>query len=129
MRKIVKEWLRRGEDDEAYARSLLRDRDVAPWGIGFHAQQMAEKFLKAYLVSVKADFPKVHQLDRLLKLCAEVDQAFANKDLVKNARSLSEHYYAERYPGTMQEVTWSEAEQALLQAEEIKEFVLKKIKE
>jgi HEPN domain-containing protein len=39
--------------------------------IAFHAQQCAEKYLKAYLVSQKVDFPYTHSIATLLKLCGK----------------------------------------------------------
>jgi len=39
--------------------------------IAYHAQQCAEKYLKAYLVSAGVDFPYTHNISRLLELCEQ----------------------------------------------------------
>ena len=49
-RELFEKWMRRAEEDLAVAEQLLSD-DVPYFGsIGFHAQQAAEKFLKAFRV-------------------------------------------------------------------------------
>jgi HEPN domain-containing protein len=39
--------------------------------IAYHAQLCAEKYLKAFLVYHRIDFPYTHDIGRLLELCAE----------------------------------------------------------
>ena len=49
--ELVRKWLTRAEEDPAVANQLSTD-DVPYFGaIGYHAQQVAEKFMKAFLVS------------------------------------------------------------------------------
>ena len=45
---------------------------------GFHAQQAAEKLLKAWLVLLGESYPYTHNLARLLKLLQEKDITSAN---------------------------------------------------
>ena len=64
-----KPWIRKAEQDYAAALTLSRKRksplsDV----VCFHAQQCAEKYLKAFLVSWRIYFPKAHDLIELLNL-------------------------------------------------------------
>lgn len=120
------DWLEKANDDLAYARSIFKAKDAAAWGVGFHAHQMVEKILKGFLVSQDRDFPKIHQLDRLLELCAETDSSFHGlSDIIQ---PLDSYYIEQRYPADMPEYTWKEVEGALRSAEEIKEFVLEKLK-
>lgn len=124
--ELVEEWIKKALDDEAYARILLQERDLAAWGVGVHLHQMAEKLLKAFLVASGKKFPKIHHLGRLLSLCAEVEPDF--NDFQDAAPKLNSYYLTERYPGSLPEVTWKEIEESFHSTEEIKEFVLKKIK-
>jgi HEPN domain-containing protein len=39
----------------------------------FHAQQAAEKYLKAYLVFLEQDFPKTHALEDLVLIASSKD--------------------------------------------------------
>ena len=47
--------------------------------VGFHAQQSAEKFIKAFLVSRQTEFPKTHDIALLRQLVARVDPDLAEK--------------------------------------------------
>jgi len=44
----------------------------------FHAQQAAEKSIKAYLTAQDMDFPFIHNLEKLVELCAQLDPAFSS---------------------------------------------------
>jgi hypothetical protein len=57
-----KEWLAHAESDLNLAR-LAKDRDnVLPEQVCFHAQQAAEKALKAVLLHHKIEFPFIHDI-------------------------------------------------------------------
>lgn len=122
---IFEEWIKRAQDDELNARSILTHRDGTPGGVCFLSQQIAEKYLKAFLVKIKGEFPKVHHLEYLLKICAEIDNDFMS--LKDDAVLLSDFYVESRYPGDYPEFTWQEAEKAYESAKRIKELVLQKI--
>jgi HEPN domain-containing protein len=64
-------WVQRAE--EAYAIAAASVRRKQPWTYGacFHAQQCAEKYLKAILVAQGQEFPKVHDLLALNTLCIQ----------------------------------------------------------
>lgn len=86
---------------------------------------MAEKYLKAFLVEKKKEFPKVHHLEYLLNLCININQSLI--ELKDDAVMLSEFYVISRYPGDYSEFTWQDAENAYKAAKKIKEFILKKL--
>jgi HEPN domain-containing protein len=44
--------------------------------VGFHAQQCAEKALKAYLTFHRVSFERRHDLNYLIDLCAPLDPGF-----------------------------------------------------
>ena len=123
----VEEWVKKAKDDELNACSILTHRDGTPNCVCFLSQQMAEKYLKAFLVYKKKWFPKIHPLDRLVELCIKLDFSF--KELKEDAIFLTEFYVPARYPGDYPEFDWEEAEQALEATERIRDFVLNKIKE
>ena len=59
----VRQWLAYADDDLRVARHALSMQETPPFRvIGFHAQQCAEKHLKAYLVFHGVDFPFTHSL-------------------------------------------------------------------
>ncbi|MBC7225859.1 MAG: HEPN domain-containing protein [Thermoflexales bacterium] len=67
-----KAWVARAEEDYRLAQSALRRKRPLLYGACFHAQQCAEKYLKALLVLRERDFPKTHDLTALVALCEEV---------------------------------------------------------
>lgn len=123
---LVSEWVRKAADDELSAKDILTDREGAPGTVCFLSQQIAEKYLKGFLVFRGKDFPKVHQLDQLVRLCSKVDVTFMN--LMDGAKFLTEFYVTTRYPGDYPEFTWDIAEQAFEAAIKVKRFVSEKIK-
>lgn len=62
--------LHKARQDELVVERLLGDRDVDDDTLGFHAQQAAEKLLKAVLTSRNVDYPRTHNLGVLVELLA-----------------------------------------------------------
>jgi HEPN domain-containing protein len=58
--------LRKAQEDADAVRKLVPDADIADSVVGFHAQQAAEKALKAVLVATGEDFPWTHDLRHLM---------------------------------------------------------------
>ncbi len=119
------EWLKKAQDDELFAISILKHRDAPANGVCFVSQQMAEKCLKAFLVYTKKKYPKVHALEYLLTLCMESDPLF--KELKEEAIFLDSLYMETRYPSDYPEFSWKDAEDAFAAANKIKDFVMKKL--
>jgi hypothetical protein len=65
--------LRKARQDELALEKLLDDCDIEDDLLGFHAQQAAEKMLKALLAARGVDYPKTHNLRVLIELLAEDD--------------------------------------------------------
>lgn len=62
-------WVHRAEEDWLLACSALRPKVPLTYGATFHAQQYAEKYLKALLVSRQQAFPQTHDMIALYDLC------------------------------------------------------------
>lgn len=123
----AEEWLKKAADDKLFAASILKHRDAPPSGACFHAQQAAEKLLKAFLVFYKKWYPRIHEVDALWELCREIDGSF--DDIKDDVLFLTEFYTEARYPGDYQEHSWEEAEKSFAAALHIEEFILNKIHE
>lgn len=66
MKPITIEWINKAEGDYAVMEREGRVRKHPNFdGVCFHAQQCAEKYLKAWLIEADIDFPKTH--DRVMK--------------------------------------------------------------
>jgi HEPN domain-containing protein len=107
----VHKWLNYGDEDLRLAQHGLSLSSSCPYRlIAFHAQQCAEKHLKAYLVFRGIDFPYTHNISRLLELCGE-EAPWAESLL--DAEELSPFATTVRYPGEEEEVTEQEAVRAI----------------
>lgn len=124
--KNYEEWFKKAEEDRLNANSILTHRDGAPSGVCFLSQQVAEKYLKGFLIFLNKEFPKVHDLLELESLIFLVNHEIKNHE--KELDLLSTFYVETRYPGDYPEFTWQDAEQAYAAALNIKKFVLDKIK-
>ncbi|MBM3955731.1 MAG: HEPN domain-containing protein [Planctomycetota bacterium] len=62
--------LHKAKQDELALEKLLDDQDIEDDLLGFHAQQAAEKMLKALLVRRAVDYPKTHNIRVLIELLA-----------------------------------------------------------
>lgn len=67
----VRQWIERAEEDLRLANHAMTMKTAVPYRlVAYHAQQCAEKCLKAYLVAGMTDFPYTHNVGALLELCA-----------------------------------------------------------
>jgi HEPN domain-containing protein len=89
-------WLRKADHDLLNIENNLAAKDI-PWDtVCFHAQQVAEKVLKAFLAYHGRDLLKTHDLIALLAQCVTVDRTLS--DLEADCRSLTSYGVAARYP-------------------------------
>jgi HEPN domain-containing protein len=83
---FVQQWLDRARKDLAASDVLLKEGFEDYENVGFHAQQAAEKFIKAFLVRHQIEFPKTHDIVLLRRLVARVDPGLAKKLLAVDAQ-------------------------------------------
>jgi HEPN domain-containing protein len=117
----VWQWLQYGDDDLLLARHGLTLQSSVPYRlIAYHAQQCAEKYLKAYLVFHSIDFPYTHNLSRLIELA---QQARSWPEFILEAEILTPYAITARYPGEDEPVSSDEANQAINIAEKTRGLV------
>lgn len=64
-------WFLKAESDLHTAKSLLEG--AGPYDTAcFHAQQVAEKYLKGFLALMEQPVPRTHNLEELQQLCVEL---------------------------------------------------------
>lgn len=68
MKLETQEWLEKAEGDLKVARREAQTTDPVYDAVCFHAQQCAEKYLKALLEEHNITFPRIHDLVALLSL-------------------------------------------------------------
>ena len=108
---VVRQWVAKAEDDYKLAAYVLTMGQNGPFiGICFHAQQCVEKYIKALLIIHEVDFPKTHDIERLVQLLpptvflpiAMPDQAL-----------LTSYAVTARYPGDDEPVSRADARHAM----------------
>jgi HEPN domain-containing protein len=124
-RTLVQEWLDKSREDLGVADYLLRNRSPYLNAIGFHAQQGAEKALKALLVRHQVEFPKTHNLGELLDLVARVAPVLAGT--LRAATGLNPYGVDARYPGDLPHPTGEDAAQAVRLASQVRDAALQEM--
>jgi HEPN domain-containing protein len=120
-------WIEIAEEDLILAKHAFTIEYNVPYRlIGYHAQQCAEKYLKAFLVSKMIDFPYTHSIDALVNFCpTELDLHTVLADTFE----LTNYAVARRYPGFYINLSKEDAEQAVMLAEKVKKVVGDLLKE
>ena len=102
--------LRAGKHDLTAAPPLLND-------VAFHAQQCAEKSMKAFLVHREQAFRKTHNLTELGGAVARLHPPLS--DLMRSASLMSEFAWRFRYPGDPASVSRDDALRSIELAERV----------
>ncbi len=118
--EVLPQWIERSEEDFHLAQIALRQRKFAAYNsVCFHAQQCAEKYLKAFLVRHKIAFRKTHDLRDLRRQCAEVDRTF---DLLTDSLLLLNQFAIDsRYPGLP--LMKEDAQETVKAMKQVRQFV------
>lgn len=123
--EVVRAWVEKAENDLDNASLVLQAGAGGPMDtVAFHAQQCAEKYLKALLSFRGVDFPKIHDVEELLAL-AGMDEHVAIS--VEEQRLLTDYATVTRYPGDYEPVTVSEARRAVTLARRVRAAVRKEL--
>jgi HEPN domain-containing protein len=109
-------WVHRAEEGWLLARSALRRKVPLTYGATFHAQQCAEKYLKALLVSQRQAFPRTHDVVALHDLCIRHDlNVPVDQDKLER---IAAYAVQVRYPG--EDPTLDEAREAVQIAQAVR---------
>ena len=118
-------WIEKSEDDLLCIENNLAAERV-PWdAVCFHAQQAAEKLLKAFLVHRGRLPNKTHDLVALLTECTELDP-----DLVvleADCKQLTVHAVAPRYPEAFYRPIEAEARRVVEAARRVRSALLARL--
>jgi len=111
-------WLSRAELDLRAADLELGTPEAGLWGdVAFHAQQAAEKALKAFLALHDEPFRKTHSIEELGRACTAIEPSLG--DIVDAAAPLTEFAWKFRYPGDVADPTGEEAGRAVAVARKL----------
>lgn len=125
-RKVC-QWIEIAEEDYRLAVHGMTLSTGTPFRlVAYHAQQCAEKHIKAWLVYNNVDFPFTHNLGFLLTLCLKHTTW---KPELEEAGDLTVYAITTRYPGISERVTEAEAIHAIEIAKKVKDAVLEQLSE
>jgi HEPN domain-containing protein len=98
MKPSTRDWVAKAEEDYLAALDLARRRKRPLWsGVCFHAQQSAEKYLKARLEEAGLPVPRTHDLDVILNGLLTVEPLWAAFRAA--LQTLTDYAVDFRYPG------------------------------
>jgi HEPN domain-containing protein len=100
---------------------MTEDERLLPQILVFHAQQAAEKAIKALLIHHQVEFPRTHVMAILLNLCARA--GYQIPENINDALVLTRYAVATRYPGQEEPVSRDEAREAALIATNVLAWV------
>jgi len=124
MNDLVAEWVEKAEGDYRTAEREWRVRKSPNYdAVCFHAQQCAEKYLKAFLLQRQIPFRPIHDLEVLLGSTIPVSPEF---EFVRDLLLLLNDYAVDiRYPGEV--ATKDEAHAAIKAIRTVRTFVRQRL--
>jgi len=118
-------WLCKADHDLLNINNNLTASQI-PWDtICFHAQQIAEKVLKGFLVYHGGDLVKTHDLVALLAPCVTLDPHLAT--LESDCRALTSFGVAARYPDDLFEPNEEDGREMVEAAKRVRTAILAKL--
>ena len=121
IRSLVAGWMAKADLDFDTAVRLVaeeRFRDI----VVFHAQQAAEKYLKALLTRHQIEFPKTHVIRRLLIILGPVEPGIVEE--LDDANWLSPFGAEIRYPGDRSQTVPGDQLRAQQLAQKVRDAVM-----
>ncbi len=98
MKPLTSEWVDKAEGDfHSLGREIRARKNPNPDAACFHAQQCIEKYLKARLSEADVEFPKIHDLSRLLDMALPYEPLW--EDMRPDLEMLTDCAVDFRYPG------------------------------
>lgn len=123
---FVQQWLDKARSDLRVAEILL-ESDLEHFdNVGFHAQQAAEKFIKALLVRHQIEFPKTHDIEKLRYLADKAHPSISEQ--LRQADVLTPYGVEYRYPGNFVDLSRTQAKGAYQLATHVQQIVVSHLK-
>jgi HEPN domain-containing protein len=122
---VVRQWVQKAENDLKNATYTLRMGKNCPTDtVCFHAQQCAEKYLKALLVLQGLDFPRTHDMSQLIALLPAQSRPTLSPE---EQERLTDYATVTRYPGDYEPISLTETRRALRIARQIRSAIRKRL--
>ena len=116
--QLIRSWVAKAEEDYRCFQNLLKMGDDCPFdAVCFHAQQCVEKYLKARLLYLSIEFPKIHDIAAIIKLLppgSNIPLSGAEQE------KLTDYAWMSRYPGDWEPSTRLNAEEVVALAVKVR---------
>ncbi len=119
--EIPQEWFRNAKSDLRIAEIAMVNPGILFEDACFHAEQCAEKALKALLTHLDISFPRTHAIEVLLDLLATAGIVVPPN--IDEADTLTQYAVQTRYPGKWEAIDREETEKAILIAADVLKWV------
>jgi HEPN domain-containing protein len=124
-REFTREWVRNAENDFRTAKHLFESGEEYAYGVTFHAQQTAEKYLKAFLVWHQIEFIKTHDIAILIESAETIASDIS--ETLGEVPELTPYGVEYRYPGDYPDVTAIDADRAFRLATVVRTEIRKRL--
>jgi len=123
VKKVTKEWINKAENDYKACVLLMAADDPPLDVVGFHCQQVAEKYLKAILVLNQRHVRKIHDLGEIFQECCEIepDLEFLEEDIME----LNDYGPDVRYPFSLIELDTDTIKGAMERIKTVRDYLNK----
>jgi HEPN domain-containing protein len=121
--EFYKQWLIKAQEDWDTVEILIAQENPPKGAVCFHCQQCIEKLLKAILVREQIEFPKTHDIGRLIELVRKFVPGSTEFSL--HAKKLSVYGVDMRYPDEAIEVSTADMKQIFDITEKFRQILLK----
>jgi len=126
--RIVLDWLKRADSDLGFAKAAYKDFDDFYSQMCILCHDAVEKYFKAYVVSKKRRYKRIHDLVTLINDCALIsDQPERFIEIRKECKVLNNYYTPLKYPSHFPFATKKQAKEAIRIAEEIAQLIKEQI--
>jgi len=112
-RGSAEDWLQHAGSDLCLAQVRSDHKGILLETLCFHAQQAAEKALKAVLLSANVEFPRTHSIRTLVE---SLPDGVYRDPVLDEAAVLTEYAVATRYPSELEPLIEEEYEEAVAMA-------------
>ena len=125
------DWIKRAKSNLVIAKNIFKSEYEVFGGevffeeLCFELQQSVEKSLKALLLFHGVEFPKTHDIDRLIKLL-KINSVDIPEEILE-AGILTQYAVRTRYPDDIRRITEEEYKEALEIAEKVYSWVKNQI--
>ncbi len=123
MAEDYQNWLKRAKSNFKIAK-ITKDDDICYEDLCYEAQQCSEKALKALLIYLKQEIPKVHSFHILLE---RLEQYIEIPEEIKDVIELNNYAVQTRYPGDYLSLEKEEYERAIEITGRVLNWVVEKV--